>query len=310
MTLDNAIKKVIMKSTDKKYFTTYCTAINATAIVGANPDMGSVGWPIAVGDDWLSYRGTGAGGAAITGITNANPIRPTVTFSWGSGPTTSVPGTLFAPPQDNTEKTRIGNKVTLQTIRIRGYINVPPQKSNPTFQNTGLVVRMILVEDSQNNGTSYWDAGYGTAGSPPNPNTFLDLQSGNTPYGAPTPFNINSAVANLNAFQTLGTFQRFSFLRDIIVAVNPNAGNATTVSTASMTFGMKIPWSITVKLNRVVNFSATGTLANAVNGSLNIDYVYNLYAKCNSDQSFGDSAATSTSNPTIQYHSRFGYRDL
>jgi len=60
--------------------------------------------------------------------------------------------TLFAPVMGTNFNQRIGRKVQVKSIRIRGFINVAKQ-TNQVASNEGTCIRLIIFQDQQTNGT-------------------------------------------------------------------------------------------------------------------------------------------------------------
>lgn len=106
---------------------------------------------------------------------------------------------LVAIAQSTTKNTRIGNKLHLYAIRIKGQITLP----TAAF---GDVLRLILVQDTQANGASA---------------TANQVLEGNGAAG----------VATVNDFFNMDNIDRFKILKDKYFNMNGNIGVANTSQT-------------------------------------------------------------------------------
>ncbi len=99
--------------------------------------------------------------------------------------------TLNIIPEGNGQSARVGRKVNLTSIGIRGSVKIA---STSTLANTGDVVRIMVVQDKQTNGAS--------------PAVATVLQS-----------------ADYNAFGNLANRNRFVILRDKFIAIQSQSGS-------------------------------------------------------------------------------------
>lgn len=151
--------------------------------------------------------------------------------------------TLFVPVKGSGINERIGRKVNVMKIRIKGTVVVAPQ-ADQTSGDGRSVIRLALVEDTQTNGTQMQGE---------------DVMDGNT----------STTATAVNAFQSLDNLGRFRVLKDkTIVMQNPNFGYDGTnleqqglARTFKMNIILKKP--ITVSFNEVNG----GTIADIVDNS-------------------------------------------
>lgn len=152
--------------------------------------------------------------------------------------------TLFAPTTGNDFNNRIGRKVDVLGIRIRGFISVPAQ-TNQTAADTAPFVRWLLVQDKQTNTAQL--------------NAEDVLQSGGANIG-------------ISQFQNPAFFGRFKVLKDKTIRISPPVitYDGTNVEQA----GLTIPFKCTVRFKKPirVNFNATngGTVADITDNSWHI----------------------------------------
>lgn len=120
-------------------------------------------------------------------------------------------------PQGTTDKTRIGNKVTIRNINMRFVASIDNQTAI-TMANG--ILRVILYVDKQANGAAA---------------TVADLIS----------------VANVTGFRNMDQVDRFTILKDKVYTIEPKCANATSTSTADRMY------KISKKVNIPVHFSST-----------------------------------------------------
>lgn len=156
-------------------------------------------------------------------------------------------GCLFAPTQGAGINNRIGRKVSVKAIRIKGMIHCAAQ-ADQTATDAPSVVRLVLVQDHQPNGTQ---------------------AQGEDVLAAP-----GAAAANLVpfSFQNLANLGRFRVLKDKIFTLqNPNAAyDGTNIEQQGIAKPFK--WNIKFQKPIVVDFNATngGTYADLVNCNFTI----------------------------------------
>ncbi len=106
--------------------------------------------------------------------------------------------TLFVPVEGNDINNRVGRKVTLRSLRIRGNISIARQ-ANQTATDAAMHVRMIVYQDMQTNAAQAQGE---------------DLMA--LPGGA-------TGLLAVNTFQSLNNLGRFKVLKDKIMNIgNPN----------------------------------------------------------------------------------------
>lgn len=176
--------------------------------------------------------------------------------------------TLFVPIQGTGINNRVGRKVTVHKIRIQGQLTLAAQ-ADQTAGEPAALVRLILVQDMQSNGTQAQGE---------------ELMDGST----------GSTGAAVSAFQSLANFGRFRVLRDMRMTLqNPNASyDGTNVEQNGLVRPFKI--SISFKKPITVHFNATngGTMADIV------DNQFHIFANI-----------SSTQPTTLTYVSRVAFKD-
>lgn len=178
---------------------------------------------------------------------------------------------LFAPQVGNTISTRVGRRVDVKKIKIRGYVRTPAQ-ANVTDADPGSYVRLILVQDTQTNGTQMQGE---------------DLMQ---------PPTLATADQCPTTFQNLENFGRFKVLRDMEVCIsNPNT---TYDGTNLEQMGQMFPFKINVTFSRGmrVHFNSTngGTVADIVDNSFHVLAIANSV----------------NLTPQLVYSCRVSYKDL
>lgn len=163
--------------------------------------------------------------------------------------------TLFAPTIGTSVYNRIGRKVALYKIAMRGVISTTVLQDQVDIVSSP-AVRVIIYVDKQTNGIQ----------SQGEDVMALWLPSGN---GAAT---IESAFS---AFQNVANFGRFNVLKDIIyrpriVTSGTDGANTTSQNVSQIPFKIVIKFKkpLTIKFNETS--SATGSVADIVDNSLHI----------------------------------------
>lgn len=206
-----------------------------------------------------------------------------VTTSWGTGtrkdPGTTIdigaaavatPLTLCAPTVGSALNQRIGRKIHIRKIKIRGQIQVPAQSAQAAADNA-CKVRMLLLQDKQTNAAQYTAADVLNAAS--------------------------SAVTTVNSFQNPNGFGRFNVLKDKLITFgNVNMAGAPS-STDVIQSGMIRDFKINYVFKKPVevNFNATngGTVADIVDHSFH-------FMVGTQDAAYA---------PTVTYYSRVSYSE-
>ncbi len=185
-------------------------------------------------------------------------------------PNVGTPTTLCNPVVGAAINNRIGRKIKVHKIRVKGVLNVPAQ-ANITAGDAAALCRLAFVCDSQSNGAQ---------------------AQGETIFTDPT---TDTALQAVNAFQSLANLGRFKVIKDKMINLqNPNLSYDGTNMEAQ---GISIPFKFSVLYRTpvTVSFNATngGTIADIV------DFSWCVYAMCTS----ADLA------PTITYNGRAYYKE-
>lgn len=194
-----------------------------------------------------------------------------LTTSWAaSEQDPATLNTLFAPQEGSDIDNRIGRKVSVYAIRIKGFIDLP-KGVNLTSANTAEKVRLVLVQDTQTNGAQL---------------------AGEDVLAAP---GTSDGGLALSTFINLANLGRFKILKDKSFSLsNPNMSWDGTNMEAN---SLARPFKMSVKFNKpvVVNFNNTngGTVADIVDNSFHL-----ICGK-----------ASSSLAPTISYQARICYKD-
>jgi len=150
---------------------------------------------------------------------------------------------LASPPQGTGIGERVGRKICVKKIRIRGQVKLT---ADTALSDGPFLVRILLVQDKQTNAVQAQGEqvlAYGGVGGP--------LATGN----------------GINAMQSTATFGRFRILKDILLKSGDYNYNA-------IGGGQQVwmPFKISVKLNQIVNFNTTttGTITDVVDNSFHI----------------------------------------
>lgn len=174
-------------------------------------------------------------------------VVPVQTTSWtATSCNPTGPNTLVAPTQGDDINQRNARRIFVKKIRITGTIKVAAQ-ANQSAGDPGCIVRMILYQDKQTNGSQ---AGVDN----------LVISSG----------------AALNAtlmHQSTNTFGRFRVWKDKTwVIENPACAALTSAGTTLVQQGLVKYFKWSIKPNCYMNFNITngGTVADIVDNSFNI----------------------------------------
>jgi len=176
-------------------------------------------------------------------VTNVSIV--TVASNWnGTDLSPVAQETIFAPVQGDDYNNRQGRKATVLQIKIRGYIKLAAQQ-NQTAADEMPLVRLVLVQDKQSNGTQL-------NGS--------DVLASGSAFGA------------INMFQNPANFGRFRVLKDKTFSIRPPP---ITWDGANLeASGYHQPFKINYKFAKpvVVHFNATngGTYADIVDNSFHL----------------------------------------
>jgi len=214
---------------------------------------------------------------------NLNAI-PAVTTTWVAGtlqnPATTInlgdaavatPNCLFAPKVSAALNGRIGRKVTVYKIKIRGTITCAAQAAQTTA-DPGCLVRWMLVQDMQSNAAAM---------------TSAQLMN-----------DASAASSTIVSMQNPNNFGRFRVLKDRMINIadlnltGDPAANQVLQASFMRNFKCTYKW----RGGMVVHFNATngGTIADLVDNGLH------FIAGC-SNVSF---------TPTLSYYSRVSYKEI
>ena len=194
---------------------------------------------------------------------------PSTSINLGGG-AVATPGCLFAPTVGAALNQRIGRKVNVHSVKLRGNVVVPAQTAN-TNPDAATRVRVILVQDTQTN------AGAMTAAQLMNDGTAAD----NT----------------LSSFQNPNNFGRFKVLKDKTYSLTNVNMTGSPTSGDVIQSGIIVPFKFTHAFKKPVqvNFNATngGTVADIIDNSFH----------------FIAAVQTAQLAPIISYYSRVGYKE-
>lgn len=156
--------------------------------------------------------------------------------------------TLFCPIEGSAINQRIGRKVKVYKIKIRGFITTTAASDQVDILNSP-IIRLILVHDMQTNSAQ------------------AQAEEVMANPGAAT------TALNTCVFQNLANFGRFRVLKDKIF--RPGVITAVTDGASTSSQGlqqMPFKWNINYKGGMEVQFNATngGTIADVVNNSWHI----------------------------------------
>lgn len=210
-----------------------------------------------------------ARGAAVTGEMKYYDAELTataitvITTTWGTtnfDPATSIalgdpavatPACLCCPITSAAVNGRVGRKIYIYKVKVRGLVAVPNQSTGAT-SDAACKVRIMLVLDKQTNSAQ----AAGTA-----------LMQGG-----------GGASSTINSFQNVSNFGRFNVLKDkqFIFGNTSMTGAAAAIEQSGMKRPFKLNWKFKTPL--VMHFQATngGTVADVTDNSLHI------FAACDS----------------------------
>ncbi|MEM4950525.1 MAG: hypothetical protein QXS75_04240 [Thermoplasmatales archaeon] len=169
-----------------------------------------------------------------------NPVIP------GSSP--AVIGTFCCPKQGTGYNERIGKEIHVHKIRIQGMIEVRHQKDVNLGAILSREIRMMLVQDTQTNGTQFTG------------NELMSVESN----------------APLYTFQNINNFGRFRVLKDkFMVIQNPNISVNADSGTPALCANEQLrqfKWSIRFRKPIRVRFNAAngGGIADIVDNSFSL----------------------------------------
>lgn len=156
--------------------------------------------------------------------------------------------TLFVPIEGSAINQRIGRKVTVKKIKIKGLITTAASPDNVDMLNAPCI-RLLLVQDMQTNAAQMQGE---------------EVMA--TPGGATT------ALTSLT-FQNLANFGRFKVLKDKMLRPSViTAGTDGANTTSQITGQIPFKWNINYPAGCEVQFNAAngGTIADIVNNSWHI----------------------------------------
>lgn len=169
-------------------------------------------------------------------------------------PVASPVNCLFAPEQGTGINQRIGRKVLLHKIAMRGLIDTAVLQDQADIVSSP-AVRVIIYVDKQTNGVQ-------SQGE----DVMAVFNSGGYPS-----ININSAFA---CFQNVNNFGRFQVLKDVIytpriVTAGTDGTNTNSMNVSQIPFkiNIKFPKPLEVRFDGTTNY---GSVADIVNNSVHI----------------------------------------
>lgn len=211
--------------------------------------------------------------SSITSVTTNWPTGtrkdPDTTINIGAA-AVATPLCLFAPTVGSALNQRIGRKVQVKKIKMRGHIYIP-QQAGQNVADAATKIRMLLLVDKQTNATQYTAADV--------------LQGGSV------------AAVTINGYQNPNGFGRFMILKDKIITVG-NLNLAGSPSTSDVVqAGLSLPFKFTYNFKKplLVNFNATngGTVSDIIDNSIH----------------FMIGTEVGTYSPQITYYSRVAYTE-
>lgn len=214
-------------------------------------------------------------GTALTAVTTSWPagtmVDPTATIDLGSA-AVATPLCLFAPTVGAALNQRVGRKVHVYKLKVRGTITVAQQAAQAAA-DPGTKLRMLLVQDIQTN------AGQMTG---------AQLMNGSAVNGSTT----------INSYQNPNNFGRFRVLKDKILHIGNVAmtGSPTAADVIQSGIRMGFKFNVTFRTPVIVHFNAT-------NGGTVLDIVDNSFHLV-----MGVDGTTFV--PTVVYYSRVAYKDV
>ncbi len=185
-------------------------------------------------------------------------------------PNVGTPTTIVNPVVGAAINNRIGRKIKVHKIRVKGVINVPAQ-INITAGDDAALCRLAFVCDSQTNGSQ---------------------AQGESIFADPT---TDTALHAFSSFQSLANLGRFKVIKD--KSINLQNPNLSYDGTNMESQGLTIPFKFNVLYRNpvTVSFNATngGTIADVV------DFSWCLYGLCTS----------AALVPAIVYQARAYYKE-
>lgn len=140
-------------------------------------------------------------------------------------------------PQGTTESTRIGRKVVLKKLNVKGIISLP---TTATAASTSTVVKVLIIQDKQTNGAA---------------------------FGATDLWDTDS----ISSFNNLANSSRFRVLKTKVFVLNSTAGSGRgttdtlSFGTVDRYFSMDVNFNIPIEFDNSVT---TGTVASQRTNSL------------------------------------------
>lgn len=177
---------------------------------------------------------------------------------------------LFAPIQGSAINQRVGRSVWVTKLKIRGFV-VCPAQTNQIVADAATVVRIILYQDTQTNGT---------------------FSQGEDIMAAPTTANAPLCV---NTFQNLGNFGRFKVLKDKMMFFDNKA--VSWDGTNMEQSGLVRPFKFNISFRKPVEVRF-----NATNGGSVSDIITNSFHLI-------ANISASDLNPYITYQSRVVFKE-
>ncbi len=173
---------------------------------------------------------------------------------------------LFVPTQGSQINQRIGRKVTLRKIKVKGFLNVAAQSAQ-SAGDTSALTRIVLYQDKQTNAS---------------------FAQGENVFGELAGVNPQA----IDWFQNPDNFGRFNVLKDKTFRFgNPNIANNTGAAGGIIQQGMSLPFKFNLNFPKgiEINFNATngGSVADIVDNSfhilaicINVDMAPNITYAC------------------------------
>lgn len=213
----------------------------------------------------LGYASVGrARGAAVTGemkyfdAENSSTALVACTTTWPANtlvnPLTTInlgdvavanPNCLFAPKVSAALNGRIGRKVKVMKIKVRGHIRVQAQAVQPAADNA-CKIRIALVMDKQTN---------------------------SAPMTSALLFNDAAAAdSTINSFQNPNNFGRFRILKEKIIDISNVSMTGAAGAIEQAAFVRSFKMTVKFRIPQLVNFNAgiAGTVADIIDNSFHI----------------------------------------
>jgi len=198
----------------------------------------------------MKYFDTELFASAISVVTTTwvagTNMDPASTINLGAA-AVATPLCLFAPTVGAALNQRIGRKVKMMKVKVRGHINVPVQAAQAAA-DTSTFVRLALVMDKQTNAAQM--------------------------TGAQLYNDSSNAFATINSYQNPNNFGRFKILKERSMPIrNLNLVGSPTAADVVQD-GTCVPFKLSYRFKApvTVNFNATngGTVADIIDNSLHI----------------------------------------